>query len=55
VSSQAQTYDDKANADQVSGTPSVFVGKRGGHFTFVGPGSPSVPVLEAAIKNALGQ
>ena len=54
VSSQAQTYDDKANEDNVSGTPSVYVGKRGGHFTFVGPGSPTVPALEDAIKNALG-
>jgi len=55
VSNDAQTFDSQANADQVSGTPSVFVGKRGGKLTFVGPGSPTTQALEDAIKNALGQ
>jgi protein-disulfide isomerase len=55
VSSQAQTFDHQANADKVSGTPTILVGKRGGPYTFVGPGSPSVPTLEAAINHALGQ
>ena len=55
VSSQAQTADTQANADKVGGTPSIFVGKRGGPYTFVGPGSPSVATLEAAIDHALAQ
>jgi protein-disulfide isomerase len=55
VSNQAQTFDTQATADKVAGTPSIYVGKRGGPFMFVGPGSPTVPVLEAAIKNALRQ
>jgi protein-disulfide isomerase len=55
VSDEAQTFDSQANADKVSGTPSIFVGKRGGPYTFVGPGSPTVSALEAAIKRALGQ
>jgi protein-disulfide isomerase len=55
VSNQAQTFDKQATADNVAGTPSVYVGKRGGPFTFVGPGSPTTQALEAAIKNALGQ
>jgi protein-disulfide isomerase len=55
VSSQAQTSDHQANADKVSGTPTILVGKRGGPYTFVGPGAPSVQTLEAAIKHALGQ
>jgi protein-disulfide isomerase len=55
VSNDAQTFDSQANADKVSGTPSVYVGKRGGPFAFVGPGSPTPQVLENAIENALGQ
>jgi protein-disulfide isomerase len=55
VSSDAQTFDRQATADKVAGTPSIYVGKRGGPYAFVGPGSPSTQVLEDAIKNALGQ
>ena len=55
VSSDAQAFDRQATADKVAGTPSIYVGKRGGPYAFVGPGSPSTQVLEDAIKNALGQ
>ena len=55
VSSDAQGFDTQATADKVAGTPSIYVGKRGGPYAFVGPGSPSTRVLEGAIKNALGQ
>ena len=55
VSSDAQAFDRQATADKVAGTPSIYVGKRGGPYAFVGPGSPSTQVLEGAIKNALGQ
>jgi protein-disulfide isomerase len=56
VSSEASTFDRQATADNVKGTPTVLVGKRsGGPLVFVGPGSPSVPTLEAALDNALGQ
>jgi protein-disulfide isomerase len=55
ISSEADSLDGQASADSVSGTPTVLVGKRGGPFRLVGPGSPSVPVLEAALNRALGQ
>jgi protein-disulfide isomerase len=55
VSSQAQTFDSQSKADNVAGTPSIYVGKRGGPFTFVGPGSPPTQALESAIEKALGQ
>jgi protein-disulfide isomerase len=55
VSNQATTFDDQASADNVAGTPSIYVGKRGGPFTFVGPGSPPTKALEDSIKRALGQ
>jgi protein-disulfide isomerase len=55
VSSQASTFDEQASADNVQGTPTVLVGKQGGPLKFVGPGSPSVPALEAALDRALAQ
>jgi protein-disulfide isomerase len=55
ASSQANAFDTQANADKVQGTPTVLVGKQGGPLTFVGPGSPSVPTLEAALNHALVQ
>jgi protein-disulfide isomerase len=55
VSNDAQGFDSQATADKVAGTPSIYVGKRGGPYTFVGPGSPTVQVLDNAIKNALAQ
>jgi len=55
VSSEANTFDSQATADKVQGTPTVLVGKHGGPLTFVGPGSPSVATLEAALNKSLAQ
>jgi protein-disulfide isomerase len=55
VSSEADTYDKQATTDHVQGTPTVLVGKQGGPLRFVGPGSPGVPALEAALDRALAQ
>jgi protein-disulfide isomerase len=55
ASSAANTFDRQATADNVKGTPTVLVGKKGGPLTFVGPGSPSVPALKSALDKALAQ
>jgi len=56
VSTEAQTFDNQANADRVSGTPTVLVGKVGGPLTDVAPGgTPTLVGLEAALKQALRQ
>jgi protein-disulfide isomerase len=54
IASQASEFDRQANADSVSGTPTVLVGKSGGKFAEVAPGfAPSVNQLVAAIQAAL--
>jgi protein-disulfide isomerase len=55
VADKAQTYDGQAQADAVSGTPTVLVGKTGGKLSVVSPGqAPDVATLSAAIDQALG-
>lgn len=53
VSNEAKTYDSQATADQVGGTPTVFVGKVGGKLTFLG--SPTAAAMHAALNRALRQ
>jgi protein-disulfide isomerase len=53
VADTAKTYDRQAQADAVSGTPTVLVGKTGGRLTALPPGSPSVAELSAALDQAL--
>jgi protein-disulfide isomerase len=56
VSEEAKTYDNQATADQVSGTPTVLVGRTGGPLTNVAPnGTPTLTGLEAALNHALRQ
>jgi protein-disulfide isomerase len=56
VKSQAQTFANQAQAINLSGTPTVLVGKTGGKLTEVTPGqAPDVAATSAAINNALGQ
>ncbi len=54
VADRAQTYDGQAQADAVSGTPTVLVGKTGGRLTALPAGDPGVAELSAAIDRALG-
>jgi protein-disulfide isomerase len=55
VASEAKTYDRQAQADGLSGTPLVLVGKTGGKLTAVTPGfAPDVAAMAAAINRALG-
>lgn len=55
VAAEAQTYDGEAQADGLSGTPLVLVGKTGGKLTGVTPGlEPDVAAMTAAINRALG-
>jgi protein-disulfide isomerase len=55
VAAEAQAYDREAQADGLSGTPLVLVGKTGGKLTAVTPGlSPDVAAMTAAINQALG-
>jgi protein-disulfide isomerase len=55
VAAEAQTYDQQAQADGLSGTPLVLVGKTGGKLTAVTPGlEPDVTAMTAAIDRALG-
>ena len=51
VAAQASRFDQEADADKVTGTPTVLVGKSGGKLTEVV--SPDVPTLSAAIDRAL--
>jgi protein-disulfide isomerase len=55
VADQAKTIGGQAQADAVSGTPTVVVGKTGGKLTALPAGNPGVPALSAAIQRALGQ
>lgn len=55
VADRERTYDSQAQADRVSGTPTVLVGKSGGKLTEISPGTaPDVATLSAAIDQALG-
>jgi protein-disulfide isomerase len=53
VADRARTYDSQAQADAVSGTPTLLVGKTGGKLTALQPGDPGVAALSAAIDQAL--
>jgi protein-disulfide isomerase len=54
VTSETHRVDEEANADNVGGTPTVLVGKRGGKLTEVTPGyAPNAAQLSAAIDSAL--
>jgi protein-disulfide isomerase len=56
VADEAQTYDREAQADGLTGTPLVLVGKTGGKLTPVTPGlEPDVAAMTAAISRALSQ
>jgi protein-disulfide isomerase len=53
VRAQAKRFSDEANADGVSGTPTLYVGKTGGQLHEVTPGVvPSVAQLSAALDAA---
>jgi protein-disulfide isomerase len=55
VAAKERTYDTQAQTDNVSGTPAIYVGKRGGNLAPVSPGqAPDVATLSAAIDKALG-
>jgi protein-disulfide isomerase len=54
VRTQEKRFNDEANADAVSGTPTLLVGKTGGELHEVTPGLvPSVAQLSAALDRAL--
>jgi protein-disulfide isomerase len=53
VKDQAATYDSLAQADNLSGTPTLVLGKTGGKLTSLGAGSPTVEQLSAAIDRTL--
>jgi protein-disulfide isomerase len=54
VNAQAKRFEDEANADGVTGTPTLLVGKTGGKLRDVAPGVvPDVPTLSAALDKAL--
>jgi protein-disulfide isomerase len=54
VRAQENRFNEQANADNVSGTPTVLVGKTGGKLEEVTPGVvPSVAQLSAALDHAL--
>ncbi len=56
VGDTEQTYDSQAEADHVTGTPAIYVGRTGGKLTAVSPGqAPDVATLSAAVDSALGQ
>jgi protein-disulfide isomerase len=55
VASKEQTYDTQGNADHVSGTPTVLVGKTGGRLQAFPAGDPGAAALSAAIAKALRQ
>lgn len=56
VSSQAQRFAKQAQAINLSGTPTVLVGKSGGKLSEVTPGqAPDVAATSAAIEHALSQ
>jgi protein-disulfide isomerase len=53
VKETAAAYDRQAQADAVSGTPTLLVGKSGAKLTSLGAGAPTVEQLSAAIDRAL--
>jgi len=54
VADEAQTYDQEAQTDGLTGTPLVLVGKTGSKLTAVTPGlEPDVAAMTAAISRAL--
>jgi protein-disulfide isomerase len=54
VRAEQKRFNDEANADAVSGTPTLLVGKTGGKLNDVSPGVvPDVPTLSAALDKAL--
>jgi len=53
VEEQAASYDGQAQADALSGTPTLLLGKSGGKLTSLGAGSPTVEQLTAAIDQTL--
>jgi protein-disulfide isomerase len=53
VKQQASTYDSQAQADALSGTPTLVLGKTGGKLTSLGAGSPTVEQLSAQIDQTL--
>jgi protein-disulfide isomerase len=52
IAEQGDQFESQASADNVTGTPTILVGKTGGKLTEVT--SPDVPNLSAAIQAALG-
>jgi protein-disulfide isomerase len=51
---RAREFDQQATADNVTGTPAVYIGKTGGKLTPVTPGSaPGVQDVQAALQKAL--
>jgi protein-disulfide isomerase len=50
---QASTYDSQARADNLSGTPTLLLGKSGGKLASLGAGAPTVEQLSAAIDQTL--
>ena len=53
VKDQAASYDSQAQADALSGTPTLVLGKSGGKLTSLGAGSPTIEQLSAAIDQTL--
>jgi protein-disulfide isomerase len=53
VKRQAASYDSQAQADALSGTPTLVLGKSGGKLSSLGAGSPTVEQLSAAIDRTL--
>jgi protein-disulfide isomerase len=55
VTDQTKTIDSQAQADQVTGTPTILVGKSDGKLTSLPAGNPGLPALSSEIQKALGQ
>jgi protein-disulfide isomerase len=55
VTDQTKTIDSQAQADQVTGTPTILVGKSDGKLTALPAGNPGLPALSSEIQKALGQ
>jgi protein-disulfide isomerase len=54
VADRAKGYDSQAQADGLSGTPTVLIGKTGGKLTVVAPGlEPTLSQMSTAIDGAL--
>src|SRR3954452_16676354 len=53
VADEAARYDGQAQADALTGTPTLTLGKTGGKLTSLGAGSPTVQQLSAAIDQTL--